>query len=83
MNKAQKTIKNNRKLNVFLLFLLLSFVFWTHIKLSRTYTSAVEINLSYIDVPENKMLQSEPNSKVEVRLEAVGFKLLKYNNLKC
>jgi len=78
MKSTQKNIKNNKKLNVFLLFLLLSFAFWTLIKLSRTYTSTVEVNLSYIDLPENKLFQSKPNSKVEVRLEAVGFKLLKY-----
>ena len=78
MNTVQKSIKSNKKLNVFLLFLVLSFVFWMLIKLSRTYTSSVEINLSYTDLPKNKMLQAEPKSKVKVTLDAVGFTLLKY-----
>lgn len=78
MKKVQKSIKNNKKLHVFLLFLILAFVFWMLIKLSVTYTSSVEINLSYTDVPKNKMLQTEPKSKVKVTLNAVGFTLLKY-----
>ncbi len=78
MKKLQKTIKNNKKLNVFLLFLALSFVFWSLIKLSRSYTSTVDINLTYKDLPENKLLQSDPKSNVEVTLNAVGFTLLKH-----
>ena len=60
------------------MFLLLSFVFWMLIKLSASYSSTVQINLSYVDLPENKMLQSEPKSKVEVTLNAVGFTILKH-----
>jgi len=78
MNNMQKSFKSNRKLHIFLLFLLLAFVFWMLIKLSRPYTSSVNVHLVYTDVPENKMLQSAPKSKVEVTLNAVGFKLLKH-----
>ncbi len=78
MNQEQKTFKNNRKLHVFLLFLILAFGFWMLIKLSRTYTSSVNVNLSYTDLPKNKMLQSEPQSLVKVTLRAVGFTLLKH-----
>lgn len=78
MNQAQKSIKNKKKINIFLLFLMLAFVFWMLIKLSRTYTSSVEINLSYTDLPKNKMFQTEPKSKVNVTIDAVGFTLLKY-----
>ncbi len=78
MSQEQKTFKNNRKLHVFLLFLILACGFWMLIKLSRTYTSSVDINLNYTDFPKNKMLQSEPESAVKVTLRAVGFTLLKH-----
>ncbi len=78
MNQEQKTFKNNRKLHVFLLFLILAFVFWMLIKLSRTYTSTVNVDLNYTDLPKNKMLQSEPETVVKVTLRAVGFTLLKH-----
>jgi len=78
MSQEQKTFKNNRKLHVFLLFLILAFGFWMLIKLTRTYTSSVDVNLTYTDLPKNKMLQSEPESKAKVTLRAVGFTLLKH-----
>ncbi len=71
--------KNNRKFRVFLLFLILSFLFWMLIKLSKNYISDVEFNLVYTDVPKNKLIQNKPNSKIILTINTIGFKLLKYN----
>jgi hypothetical protein len=72
------TLKSNKKLRVFLLFLLLSFLFWTLIKLSREYISEVEFGLSYTDVPKNKLIQNEPSERINLTLKTTGFKLLRY-----
>ena len=72
------TLKSNKKLRVFLLFLLLSFLFWTLIKLSREYISEVEFGLNYTDVPKNKLIQNEPSEKIKLTLKTSGFKLLRY-----
>ncbi len=72
------TLKSNKKLRVFLLFLLLSFLFWTLIKLSREYISEVEFGLNYTDVPKNKLIQNEPTEKIKLTLKTSGFKLLRY-----
>ncbi len=72
------TLKSNKKLRVFLLFLLLSFLFWTLIKLSREYISEVEFGLVYTDVPKNKLIQNEPAEKLKLTLKTSGFKLLRY-----
>ncbi len=71
-------LKSNKKLRVFLLFLLLSFLFWTLIKLSKEYISDVEFNLVYTDVPKNKLIQNEPIERVKLTLKTTGFKLLRY-----
>ena len=78
MNKAQHALKKNKKLRVFLLFLILSLLFWMLIKLSKNYTASVNVNLTYIDLPENKMLQVDPISTIKVTLNSGGFRLLKY-----
>ena len=78
MNKAQHALKNNKKLRVFLLFLGLSLLFWMLIKLSKNYTATINVNLTYVDLPENKMLQADPLSTIKVTLNSGGFKLLKY-----
>ena len=76
--KKMDTLKSNKKLRVFLLFLLLSFMFWTLIKLSREYISEVEFGLTYTDVPQNKLIQNEPSEKIKLTLKTSGFKLLRY-----
>lgn len=72
------SLKNNKKLRVFLLFLFLSILFWSLIKLSKEYIAEVEFDLVYSDVPNNKLIQNEPDKKVTLTLRTVGFKLLNY-----
>jgi len=78
MNRARQALKKNKKLRVFLLFLSLSFLFWMLIKLSKNYTATVNVNLTYVDLPENKMLQTDPVSTIKVTMNSGGFRLLKY-----
>lgn len=70
--------QNQKKLRVFLLFLLLSILFWSLIKLSKEYITDVEFDLVYSDIPNNKLIQNEPDQKVKLTLKTIGFKLLKY-----
>lgn len=70
--------QNQKKLRVFLLFLILSILFWSLIKLSKEYISDVEFELAYSDIPNNKLIQNEPDKKVKLTLKTIGFKLLNY-----
>ena len=70
--------QNQKKLRVFLLFLMLSILFWSLIKLSKEYITEVEFDLAYSDIPMNKLIQNEPDQKVKLTLKTIGFKLLKY-----
>lgn len=72
------SLKNNRKLRVFLLFLMLSILFWTLIKFSKSYISEVEFNLVFTEIPQNKLIQNESTGKIKVTVMTIGFKLLKY-----
>lgn len=61
-----------------MLFLLLATLFWSLIKLSKEYIAEVEFELAYSDIPNNKLIQNEPDKKVKLTLKTVGFKLLNY-----
>ena len=77
-NKVEN-LKNNRKLRVFLLFLMLSFLFWILIKLSKNYIADVQFDLVYIEAPQNKLLQNNSDKKIILTLNTIGFKLLSYS----
>ncbi|MGI9532871.1 CdaR family protein [Lutimonas sp.] len=77
-NNTTEVKQNQKKLRVFLLFLFLSILFWSLIKLSKEYISEVEFELAYSDIPNNKLIQNEPDQKVKLTLKTIGFKLLNY-----
>ncbi|NER17602.1 CdaR family protein [Spongiivirga citrea] len=75
-------LKKQHKLNVFALFLLISFLLWSLIKLSQQYETNIEFNLRYQNVPETKTLLGDPSKTVNVELKSNGFRLLKYGFFK-
>jgi len=77
-NKAERS-QNNKKLRVFLLFLMLSFLFWMLIKLSKNYIADVKFDLVYVDEPKNKMLQNNSDNQIILTVNTLGFKLLGYS----
>ncbi len=72
------SIKNNRKVKVFLFFLVLTSIIWLLIELSKTYTSSTVFNVEYKNLPNDKLLQTKPVAKLDVAIKAPGFNLLKY-----
>lgn len=77
MKAVQNTIKNNKKIRIFMVFLLLSLIFWFLIKLSREYYGTIKLSVNYTDIPKNKILQSYDNELIEVKLKTSGFNLFR------
>ncbi|MFK5879404.1 MAG: hypothetical protein QM478_07895 [Flavobacteriaceae bacterium] len=76
--KSKKRLKTNLKLRVFLVFLSLSIVLWLLINLSKIYTSDVEFEVKYINLPIDKVLQSTPINRFDALVVSTGFTLLRY-----
>ncbi|MDV7188116.1 CdaR family protein [Lutibacter sp. TH_r2] len=81
IQSASNTLLKNRKLKVFLFFLVLTAIIWLLVELSKTYTSEAKFNVKYKNIPENLLLQNKPISIVDIQLKAPGFSLLKYKTL--
>ncbi len=77
-NKTERS-QNNKKLRVFLLFLMLSFLFWMLIKLSKNYIADVKFDLVYVDEPKNKLIQNNSDNEIILTVNTLGFKLLSYS----
>lgn len=80
-----KTIKSkiisglkNRKLNVFLLFLLLSFTILIFTKLSKQYTNTIVFNINKVNVPQEVVILNDSNTTLNITLKTHGFGWLKY-----
>ncbi|UCG27222.1 MAG: hypothetical protein JSV24_09625 [Bacteroidales bacterium] len=73
-----RRIKFDRKLIVFLFFLLLSTIFWLLNELSKNSTTTITYPVMYTNLPRDKVLVREMPSRFDLLIEAPGFTLLKY-----
>lgn len=70
-------ITKQNKPKVFLLFLFFSTLLWVLTKFSKQYSSDVNVNIEYQNLPENTLLSDAPES-ISVNLSANGFEFLYY-----
>ncbi|PTX59724.1 YbbR-like protein [Kordia periserrulae] len=66
-----------KKFNVFLLFFIISFVVWTLVKLSNTYTDTITMTVAYTNLSEDKILLGSKKSTLEAQIKTTGFRMLR------
>lgn len=71
-------LSKNRRINVFFLFLALSFIILIFTKLSKDYTNTLEFDINKTKVPPQHVILNDSNSKLKITLKTHGFKWLKY-----
>jgi len=72
----QKNNGNNKMNYSFILFTLLSVVFWFMTKLSKEYDSTIAFPISYKNLPDDKLLQEAPLDFIKIHIKTTGFKLI-------
>ena len=75
--KVGSLIKSGR-INVFLLFFVLAFIILILSKLSKTQTKTVTFNIEKINLPEDHVIVGDSNTKLNITVKGIGFKLLSY-----
>lgn len=71
-----------KKMGIFMVFALFSFLMWFLIKLSENYTYKVTFKVNYNNIPEDKLLLNTPLSSIDAIVSASGFKIFNYNLFK-
>ena len=71
-----------KRLRFFSFFFALSLLFWIITKLSNTYSSSVEFEINFVDIPPLVVLEQDVGSKMKVNITASGFQLLVYHFFK-
>ena len=64
--------------NTFLVFLLFTALLWLLMKFSKNYTHEIGANITYINIPEDKLLNKASDSVLNLVLTGNGFKLMNY-----
>ena len=71
-----------KRLRFFSFFLALSFLFWIITKLSNTYSSSVQFEVNFVDIPSLIVLDEDSDKKVNADITASGFELIIYHLFK-
>ncbi len=72
------SLKSNRDLLVFLLFLFLSTGLWVLNALRKEYTTTIEYPVNYTDFPDDFILLGKPQETVELKIHSLGYNILPY-----
>jgi len=72
------SLVRSRRINVFLLFFVLSFIILILSKLSKTHTNTVTFNIEKVNLPEDYVIIDDSSAKLNITVKGLGFKLLPY-----
>jgi len=75
---VKKNIKADRRLIVFLFFVVLATIFWFLNQLEEEYTTEISLPVRYTNFPEEKILANELPDHFDLRVRGYGYKLLEY-----
>ena len=70
-------IKNDKRIVVFIVCLLIATALWSLNALSKDYTTTITYPVKYVNAPNNKFLSNEPPLELDVKVNAHGFTLLR------
>jgi hypothetical protein len=63
---------------VYLFFVGVATIFWFLNALGKKYTTTVNYPISYVNLPENKVLTNKLPNQLELKVNAFGFDLIRY-----
>lgn len=73
-----RALRHNRRLGVFLIFLLLSAMFWFLTQLEEVYVTSISYPVEYQDMPEDKIVVGNLPDRIDLEIRGQGFQLLEY-----
>ncbi len=78
MCRSLRKLKINREFMVFIVFLLVSIVFWFVQTFKESTTAKINYKLEITDIPSNIILTSDVPKRVEVTVSGRGFSIIDY-----
>ncbi|MFV0590084.1 MAG: YbbR-like domain-containing protein [Draconibacterium sp.] len=71
-------LRNDKRVVVFLICLIISTSLWFLNALSKDYSTTISYPVKYVNPPSKQFLANTPPSKLDLKIDAHGFTLLRY-----
>jgi hypothetical protein len=72
------SVRSNQRQIIFAVCLAIASILWFLNALSKSYTTNIYYPVKYVNLPKNKFIINEPPQKLQLRVNAHGFTLLRY-----
>ena len=72
-------VKSDKKILIFLFFLVLSTIMWVLQALSKEYTTIIDFPVKYINVPSDKVIVGNLPTKLAIKVNSFGYNLASYS----
>jgi len=75
---ANEKIRFNKRIYMFIFFLSISAILWLLQKLNHEYTDYLQYPVTITHLPENRIIAPNSNLEVNLKVNALGYHLLRY-----
>ncbi|MFM2286091.1 MAG: hypothetical protein RLZZ543_1588 [Bacteroidota bacterium] len=77
-NSVLRSVINRRKVMVFGACLIIASLFWLLLAFNRISTTTLRVPVSYINMPESRMMMEKLPREVDIQVSGTGYQLLSY-----
>ena len=78
MTNDKLNIFNYKTFNNFLIFLLISILFSTIVKLTKVHTKSISYKINLVDIPDNKIISNQSVDSIKLTVSSFGLDFIKY-----
>ena len=72
-------LKEDRNVFVFMIFLVLSTIFWFMNALQKNYTTTIEYPVRFVNIPQGYILKDKKVKELTLKVNSGGFNILRYH----
>ena len=78
MTNHKLNMFNYKTFNNFLVFLLISILFSTIVKLTKVHTKSISYKINLTDIPDNKIITNQSVDSIKLTVSSFGLDFIKY-----
>ena len=78
MTNDKLNIFNYKRFNNFFIFLLISILFSTIVKLTKVHTKSISYKINLVDIPDNKIISNQSVDSIKLTVSSFGLDFIKY-----
>ncbi|HPF50764.1 MAG TPA: CdaR family protein [Draconibacterium sp.] len=71
-------LRNDKRIAIYLVCVLIATALWFLNALSKDYSTTISYPVKYVNPPNHQFLSNQPPSKLDLKVDAHGFTLLRY-----